>query len=177
MLQSISFYFLFQFIYLSLSELILAINEYKGIDNPLARVGCKYFVCVCRYCRPLSVWISYWFDNLGSLLREILSATILLHTSSSEKIPTQLTSSRKNFCRRCRGDIIKYLQVPSHKLSFTCSTFYLPLLVLLVSLKKSKTQKYFILLACLKLLSCLSLRKLMMLLPLVWKLLIIRLCY
>ena len=28
--------------YLSLSELILASNEFKGIDNPLARIGCKY---------------------------------------------------------------------------------------------------------------------------------------
>ena len=47
LLQFIYFYFLLQFIYLPLSELILAINEYKGIDNPLAHVGCKYFVCVC----------------------------------------------------------------------------------------------------------------------------------
>jgi hypothetical protein len=47
LLQFISFYFCLQFKNLSLSELILAINEYKGIDNPLARVGCKYFVCVC----------------------------------------------------------------------------------------------------------------------------------
>ena len=45
LLQFISFYFLLQSIYLPLSELILAINEHKGIDNPLARVGCKYFVC------------------------------------------------------------------------------------------------------------------------------------
>jgi hypothetical protein len=47
LLQFIYFYFILQFIYLQLSDLILAINEYKGIDNPLARVGCKYFVCVC----------------------------------------------------------------------------------------------------------------------------------
>jgi hypothetical protein len=38
----------------------------------------------------------------------------------------QLTCSRKNFWRRCRGDIIKTYQVPLHKLSFTCSSFYLP---------------------------------------------------
>ena len=36
-----------QFIYHLLPDLILAINEYKGIDNPLARVGCKYLLlCV-----------------------------------------------------------------------------------------------------------------------------------
>src|SRR3990170_2631385 len=33
------FYFTLQFIYLSLSDLILASNESKGIGNPLARVG------------------------------------------------------------------------------------------------------------------------------------------
>jgi hypothetical protein len=39
--------FTLQFIYLPLSDLILAINEFKGIDNPLARVGCKYLLlCV-----------------------------------------------------------------------------------------------------------------------------------
>jgi hypothetical protein len=47
LLQFISFYFHLQFINLPLSELILAINESKGIDNPLAVVGCKYFICVC----------------------------------------------------------------------------------------------------------------------------------
>jgi hypothetical protein len=34
-------------IYLLLQNLILASNEFKGIDNPLARVGCKYLLlCV-----------------------------------------------------------------------------------------------------------------------------------
>jgi hypothetical protein len=47
LLQFIYSYFHLQFIYLPLSELILAMDEYKGIDNPHARVGCKYFVCVC----------------------------------------------------------------------------------------------------------------------------------
>ena len=42
------FYFAIYFIYLSLSELILANNEFKGIDNPLARVGCKYLL-LCVY--------------------------------------------------------------------------------------------------------------------------------
>src|SRR3989337_3489339 len=47
LLQFIYFYFILQFIYLPIQDLILASNEFKGIDNPLARVGCKYLVlCV-----------------------------------------------------------------------------------------------------------------------------------
>ena len=43
----ISFYFILQFIYLCIQDLILASNKSKGIDNPLARVGCKYLLlCV-----------------------------------------------------------------------------------------------------------------------------------
>ena len=46
-LNFIYFYFILQFIYLPLQDLILASNEFKGIDNPLARVGCKYLLlCV-----------------------------------------------------------------------------------------------------------------------------------
>ena len=47
LLQFIYFYFALQFIYLPIQDLILASNEFKGIDNPLARVGCKYLLfCV-----------------------------------------------------------------------------------------------------------------------------------
>src|SRR3990170_7486620 len=47
LLQFSFFYFLLQFIYLPLRDLILASNEFKGSDDPLARVGCKYLVlCV-----------------------------------------------------------------------------------------------------------------------------------
>jgi hypothetical protein len=47
LLQFIYFYFVLQFIHLPIQDLILASNEFKGIDNPLARVGCKYLVlCV-----------------------------------------------------------------------------------------------------------------------------------
>ena len=56
----LQFYFLYflQFIYLPLRDLILAINEFKGIDNPLAHVGCKYYLlCVqvlfMRFCMIL----------------------------------------------------------------------------------------------------------------------------
>ena len=47
LLQFIYFYFVLQFIHLPTQDLILASNEFKGIDNPLARVGCKYLLlCV-----------------------------------------------------------------------------------------------------------------------------------
>src|SRR3989337_4190550 len=47
LLQFIYFYFVLQFIYLPIQDLILTSNEFKGIDNPLARVGCKYLLlCV-----------------------------------------------------------------------------------------------------------------------------------
>src|SRR3989337_314828 len=47
LLQFYFFYFVLQFIYLPLQDLILASNKFKGIDNPLARVGCKYLLlCV-----------------------------------------------------------------------------------------------------------------------------------
>ena len=56
LLQFIYFYFTLQFIYLQLSDLILAINEYKGIDNPLARVGCKYLLGRSQHLRNV-VWV------------------------------------------------------------------------------------------------------------------------
>nr|XP_045090115.1 protein transport protein SEC31-like [Aegilops tauschii subsp. strangulata] len=31
-------------------HLILSINECKGLDNSLTRIGCKYLLCVCSYC-------------------------------------------------------------------------------------------------------------------------------
>ena len=47
LLQFIYFSFVLQFIYLPIQDSILASNEFKGIDNPLARVGCKYLLsCV-----------------------------------------------------------------------------------------------------------------------------------
>src|SRR3989337_703281 len=47
LLQFIYFYFVLQFIHLPIQDLILASNEFKWIDDPLARVGCKYLLlCV-----------------------------------------------------------------------------------------------------------------------------------
>ena len=40
LLQFYYFYFVLQFIHLPIQDFILASNEFKGIDNPLARVGC-----------------------------------------------------------------------------------------------------------------------------------------
>ena len=59
-----------------------------------------------------------------------LVLTILHHPLLFEEIPTQLTSSRKNFGRRCRGDITKIYQVRTRKLSSTCIYFicHLPLI-------------------------------------------------
>src|SRR3990170_6933840 len=41
LLQFYFFYFVLQFVYLPLQDLILASNEFKGIDDPLASVGCN----------------------------------------------------------------------------------------------------------------------------------------
>ena len=98
----------------------------RGLTTILPALGASICFCVCRCCSRGFVWFSYWFDKPWFSLREILISIVLHLLSSSRKIPTQLTSSRKNFWRRCRGDITKSYQVPSHKLSFTCSTFYLP---------------------------------------------------
>ena len=47
LLQFIYFYFTLQFNHLPIQDLILASNKFKGIDNSLARVGCKYLLlCV-----------------------------------------------------------------------------------------------------------------------------------
>jgi hypothetical protein len=47
LLQFIYFYFVLQFIYLPLQDLILASDEFMGSDDPLARIGCKYLLlCV-----------------------------------------------------------------------------------------------------------------------------------
>ena len=47
LLQFYFLYFTLQITYLPLLDLILAINEFKGIDNPLARIWCKRLVlCV-----------------------------------------------------------------------------------------------------------------------------------
>ena len=133
MLQFYYFYFVLQFSHLPIQDLILASNEFKGISNPLARIGCKYLLlCVqvlfTRLCIILLLVDKPWFS-----LREILTSTILHLPSSSGKIPTQLTTSRKNFWRRCRGDVIKTYQIPLLKLSYTCSIFYLPLPLVFIS--------------------------------------------
>lgn len=76
---------------------MLASNVFKGIDNPLARVGCK---CVLfgvealktGICMVLLLVRQPWFS-----LREILISTVLHFPSSPWKIPTQFTRSGNNF--------------------------------------------------------------------------------
>ena len=44
LLQFYLFYLVLPFIYLPIQDLILTNNEFEGIDNPLARVRCKYLL-------------------------------------------------------------------------------------------------------------------------------------
>jgi hypothetical protein len=74
---------------------------------------------------------------------EILISTVLHHPFLFREIPTQATSSRKNFWRRCRGDIINIYQVPVHKTYISLHLFYLPLpLVFISPTSKKFLQKY-----------------------------------
>ena len=52
LLHFISFYFVGQFIYLPIQDLILASNEFKAIDNPLARIGCNYLLLCVQVLLP-----------------------------------------------------------------------------------------------------------------------------
>ena len=105
--------FYLQFIHLPLSDLILASNEFKGIDNPLARVGCKYlFVCVCAGTVDSCLCESpIGSINLGSLLREILSATILHHPSFPGKFQ-RLSQVAKEFLALLPGRLPQTTQGP-----------------------------------------------------------------
>jgi len=64
--------FTLQSIYLSLSDLILTINKCKGIDNHLARVGCK--------CLLLCVHVLFTRHLCGS---PIGSTTLVLTTGNA----------------------------------------------------------------------------------------------
>jgi hypothetical protein len=75
----------------------LQVTSSWGLTTLLPALGASICSFVCRYCLTriclvLLLVQKHWFS-----LREILSATILLHPFSSGKIPTQLTNSRKNF--------------------------------------------------------------------------------
>ena len=93
--------------------------------------GCKYLFFVCR-CRSRSVaWFSYWFDNLG-LITE--GNTYCRCAASSLPLwgntDVVLADIKRNFWRRCRGEIINIYQVPNHKshLLAIYIIFHLPLI-------------------------------------------------
>ena len=150
------FTFLFIFIYPILAELILASNEFKGIDNPLARVGCKYLL-LCVYVLFMRIYVVLLLDwylssHWGNTYLYCAASPLLFG-----EIPTQFTSSRKNFWRCCRGDITKTYQVPSHKLESTCIYFiflffHLPLIFISTTSKTILQKHKNILFACLLLL-------------------------
>ena len=60
----------------------------KGIDNPFNTSGCEYLLFVCRCCLCSVARFSYWFDNLGFITEEILTAVVLHHPFLFGEIPT-----------------------------------------------------------------------------------------
>ena len=127
-------YFL-SFIYLSIYHIPFNLVTWPPRDwQPLVCVLCTGLRFVCRWCLRGVAWFSYWIDNLGFLTKGNTYSTVLHHPLLfGDKNPTQSTSSRKNFWRRCRGDIvniIKYLHsqlLPLHLLYLPfASRFPLP---------------------------------------------------
>ena len=51
----------------------------KGIDNPFNTPCCEYLWFMCRSCLRCVAWFSYWFDNLGLIMREIPTVVVLHH--------------------------------------------------------------------------------------------------
>ena len=64
-------------IILSLSDLTLASGR-EGIDNPFYRVGCEFFVCLCRCVGLLRRLLLDWYLDYQKL-REILTLLLLHH--------------------------------------------------------------------------------------------------
>ena len=67
----------------------------EGIDIPFYTSGCEHLLFVCRGCLRCVAWFSYWFDNLGSYLREIPIAIVLHHPFLFGEIPTWLQAASK----------------------------------------------------------------------------------
>ena len=88
----------------------------KGVDNPFNTSGWEDLLSVCRSCLRCVAWFSYWFDNLG-----FISEGNTYRRCAASSLPlwgnTDVASSdiKRNFWRRCRGDIINIYQVPNHK--------------------------------------------------------------
>ena len=99
-------------VYLSLSDLTFASNC-EGIDNPFIALGANGLI-VCVGIRWLvRCLLLDWY--LGSQTEGNTYSTLLHHPFLFiRKTNTSSRSSRKNFWRRCRGDLrqVKTYQVP-----------------------------------------------------------------
>src|SRR6266496_5934941 len=87
--------------------------------------GCENLFFVCRCCLRCVAWFSYWFDNLG-LITEGNTYRRCAASSLSLWGNADVASSdiRRNFWRRCRGDIINIYQVPNHKSHLLAITLF-----------------------------------------------------
>ena len=103
----------------------------KGLTTPLSH-WVQVFDCLCRCIDWRLACTSYWIDTLVLKLREILISTLLHHPFLFKgKTNASSRSSRKNFWRRCRGDLHQAYQVPtinSHLLHYIIC--HLPLVFL-----------------------------------------------
>ena len=102
--------------------------------QPLYRVGCEFFVCLCRFAGLVRSLLLDWY-LASEKLREILTLLCCITLSSSRKTNTSSRRSKKDFWRRCRGGLCSSQDIPSthHKLislAFTlfasCLSFPLP---------------------------------------------------
>ena len=113
------------FILLSLSHLTFA-SGCKGIANPFIALVAR-FLFICAGTRNLRV-ASYWIDTLvlknwGKYLRYFAASPFPLQGKTN----TCSRGSKKDFWRRCRGDLRPSQDIPSthHKL-FPLALHYLP---------------------------------------------------
>ena len=113
------------FILLSLSDLTL-VSDREGIDNPFIALVAR-FLFVCAGMRDLRV-VSYWIDTLvlknwGKYLRYFAASAFPLQGKTN----ACSRGSKKDFWRRCRGDIHTSQDIPSthHKL-LSLVLHYLP---------------------------------------------------
>src|SRR3954469_11602761 len=71
-----------------------------------------WLCCAGLYFNLGAIHVSYWFDNLGFILREILAAVYITTFLLGFPNLTMLSScSAKNFWRHCRGDKVTLTEV------------------------------------------------------------------
>ena len=114
------------FILLSLSDLTFA-SGHEGIDNPFIALVARFlFICAGTRRFACSLLLDWYLDS--QKLREILALLCCITLSSSREKPMQSSrGSKKDFWRRCRGDLRASQDIPSthHKL-FSLALHYLP---------------------------------------------------